>query len=65
MQDEGYIAKLLFDEGTKDIPVGTPICVLVEDKEDLGGFSDYKVEASPAAAAPAESAPAQETAASA
>lgn len=53
MQDEGYIAKILYEEGTKDIPVGTPICILVEDKEDLDGFKDYKgEEAAPAAAAP-------------
>jgi hypothetical protein len=31
-QDDGYIAKLLVPEGTKDIPVGSPVVVFVEDK---------------------------------
>jgi len=31
MQEEGFIAKLLFAEGSKDIKLGTPIAILVEN----------------------------------
>lgn len=31
-QDDGYIAKLLLPEGAKDIAVGSPVAVFVEDK---------------------------------
>ncbi len=31
-QEEGYIAAILADEGAKDIPVGTPMAVMVDDK---------------------------------
>ena len=49
MQEEGYIAKLLFPAGTKDIPLGTPIAIVVDSKEDIGQFKDYKAD-EPAAA---------------
>lgn len=42
MQEEGYIAKLLFPEGTKDIPLGTPVAILVDNKEDVAKFKDYQ-----------------------
>ena len=45
MQEEGYIAKLLFPEGAKDIPLGTPVAILVDNKEDVAKFKDYKTEA--------------------
>ena len=41
MQEEGYIAKLLFPAGTKDIPLGTPIAIVVDEKEDIAKFKDY------------------------
>ena len=59
-QDDGFIAKILVAEGHKDISVGTPLLVLVEDEESIGAFSDYKPSAAadskPAASAeqPAE-----------
>ena len=31
-QDDGYIAKLLVPDGAKDIPVGSPVAVFVEDQ---------------------------------
>ena len=31
-QEEGYLAAILADEGAKDIPVGTPMAVMVDDK---------------------------------
>ena len=46
MQEEGFIAKLLFEEGTKDISLGTPIAILVEEEEDVAKFADFKLESS-------------------
>mmetsp|Transcript_67 Transcript_67/g.138 ORF Transcript_67/g.138 Transcript_67/m.138 type:complete len:269 (-) Transcript_67:196-1002(-) len=50
-QDDGCVAKLLVDEGTADINVGTPIMITVEEEEDVQAFANYEVPA--AAAAPA------------
>ena len=41
MQEEGYVAKLLFPEGAKDVPLGTVIAILVEDKADIAAFKNY------------------------
>lgn len=34
-QDEGVIAKILAPDGSKDIPVGTVVAVVVEDAEHV------------------------------
>lgn len=39
MQENGFIAKLLFPAGTKDIPLGTPIAILVEDASQVAAFA--------------------------
>ncbi|CAM9016634.1 hypothetical protein WICANDRAFT_24844 [Wickerhamomyces anomalus NRRL Y-366-8] len=44
-QEEGYLAKILVEAGTKDIPVNTPIAVYVEDKGDVDAFKDFTAEA--------------------
>ena len=62
MQEEGYVAALLFDEGAKNVTLGTPVAVLVEDEADLAAFKDYKggdSSAAPSTPAAAEPAPAQ------
>jgi hypothetical protein len=41
MQEEGYIAKLLFPEGAKDVLLGSPIAILALDKKDVGGLADW------------------------
>lgn len=41
-QDEGVLAKILMGDGAKDIAVGTPVAVIVEDAKDVEAFSDYK-----------------------
>lgn len=46
-QDDGFIAKLLRPSGSKDIPVGTPLVVLVEDKAHISDFQDFKPEGAP------------------
>ena len=54
MQEEGFVAKLLFDEGTNDIPLGVAIALLVENKEDIAAFADWTPEG--ASGAPSSSA---------
>jgi pyruvate dehydrogenase E2 component (dihydrolipoamide acetyltransferase) len=74
-QDDGRIAKILKDGAdATDLNVGVPICVVVEEDDDIAAFADYVAEgaateetneevdapaATPSASAPA-AAPAQE-----
>eukprot|EP00871_Galdieria_phlegrea_P004563 jgi/Galph1/5107/GphlegSOOS_G3767.1 len=37
-QEEGYLAKILQQEGAQDVPVGVPVAVLVEDEENVAAF---------------------------
>ncbi|SCU86457.1 LAME_0D06216g1_1 [Lachancea meyersii CBS 8951] len=48
-QEDGFLAKTLVPEGTKDLPVGKPIAVYVEDEADVAAFKDFTVEDSGAA----------------
>jgi len=52
--EEGYVAKILVEAGAKDIPVGTPIIVLVDNKDDIGKFKDFTA-AGPSASASVDS----------
>ena len=58
MQEEGYVAKILFPAGAKDVVLGEVIAILVDDPADIAAFDNYSGE-SPAQAAPAQAAPAQ------
>ena len=49
MQEEGYIAKLLYPEGTRDVKLGEVVAIVVENKEDVAKFKDYKAEGAPEA----------------
>ena len=41
-QDDGILAKILRQgSNAQDIPIGTPICVVVEDPADVAAFADY------------------------
>ncbi len=40
-QDEGFIAKLLVADGARDIPIGQPVAVLVEEAENIAAFANY------------------------
>ncbi|GAB5368059.1 hypothetical protein AAMO2058_001285300 [Amorphochlora amoebiformis] len=44
--EEGYLAKILVEEGTSDIPVGTVVALMVESEEDVPAFKDFKLESS-------------------
>ncbi len=42
--DEGYVAKVLVGENVPDLPVGTPIMVIVNEETDISSFKDFVVE---------------------
>ncbi|KAK2502911.1 hypothetical protein MC885_009800, partial [Smutsia gigantea] len=56
--EECYMAKILVAEGTRDVPVGSIICITVEKPEDIEAFKNYTLESSVAPAPPAPPAPA-------
>lgn len=41
VQEEGYLAKIMIPEGTRDVPLGTPLCIIVEKESDIAAFKDY------------------------
>ncbi len=65
LQDDGFVAKILVPDGEKDISVGTPLIVLVDDEESVGKFKDYKPSGAPAAAPKSDDTSKQEEAPSA
>lgn len=46
MQEEGYIAKLLYPEGSKDVKLGEVVAIIVENQKDVEKFRDFKVSGS-------------------
>lgn len=56
--EEGYLAKIIVPSGTKNIPVGKLVCVIVTDEASVAAFKDYKDDGAAAPAAPAAAAPA-------
>ncbi|RYP03770.1 hypothetical protein DL765_010399 [Monosporascus sp. GIB2] len=42
-QEEGVIAKILKEAGEKDVPVGSPIAVLVEEGTDIAPFESFSL----------------------
>lgn len=46
MQEEGYVARLMVDEGAQDIALGQIVAILVENEEDIDAFKDWVPEAS-------------------
>ncbi|KAL4784062.1 dihydrolipoamide acetyltransferase component of pyruvate dehydrogenase [Aspergillus varians] len=43
-QDEGVLAKVLKEAGEKDVSVGSPIAVLVEEGTDVAAFESFSLE---------------------
>ncbi|XP_060082157.1 dihydrolipoyllysine-residue acetyltransferase component of pyruvate dehydrogenase complex, mitochondrial-like [Ylistrum balloti] len=39
--EEGYLARIFIPAGTKDIPVGKLLCIIVEEEADIAAFADY------------------------
>lgn len=54
--EEGYLAKIFYPGGSKDIPVGKLVCIIVENESDIAAFKDFKDDGN-AAPKPAASAP--------
>ncbi|EPS35106.1 hypothetical protein H072_11462 [Dactylellina haptotyla CBS 200.50] len=55
-QEDGILAKILLQSGEKDVGVGSPIAVMVEEASDVDAFKDFTVDdAGGKAAAPSES----------
>ncbi|XP_046969304.1 dihydrolipoyllysine-residue acetyltransferase component of pyruvate dehydrogenase complex, mitochondrial isoform X3 [Vanessa cardui] len=40
--EEGYLAKILIPAGTKGVPVGKLLCIIVENASDVAAFKDFK-----------------------
>lgn len=40
--EEGYLAKIIIPAGTKGVPVGKLLCVIVENEADVAAFKDFK-----------------------
>lgn len=58
-QEDGYLAKILVNDNTNNIPVNKPIAVYVENKEDVPAFASFTAaDAGDAEAAPAPATPA-------
>lgn len=59
--EEGYLAKIFYPAGAKDVPIGKLICIIVENESDIAAFKDYKDDGvsklKKPAAAPAPAAP--------
>ena len=51
MQEEGYVAALLYPEGAKDVELGKIVAIIVEDKADLDAFKNYTADSASAPAA--------------
>ncbi|KAF2964398.1 hypothetical protein GQX73_g9167 [Xylaria multiplex] len=66
-QEEGIIAKVLKDAGEKDVPVGNPIAVLVEEGTDVSAFESFSLSdaGGDAAASAAKAEPKSDTSATA
>merc|ERR1712037_118208 len=61
--EEGYLAKVFIEAGTRDIPIGKLLCIIVEEQEDVAKFADFDASSAVEAAAPAAPAPAAPAAA--
>ena len=60
MQEEGYVAALLYPEGAADVALGEIVAVIVENKEDVAAFADYSAADAAGGAAEPASAPAEQ-----
>ncbi|KAL9125730.1 MAG: hypothetical protein Q9217_005112 [Psora testacea] len=61
-QEEGVLAKILKESGEKDVAVGNPIAVMVEEGEDISAFESFTLEDAGGEKAPPKDAPKEEAA---
>lgn len=50
--EEGYLAKIFVAAGTKDVPIGKLVCIIVDNAEDVAAFKDFTEDATVATPAP-------------
>lgn len=52
-QDDGILAKILKEgKNAEDVPIGEPICVVVEEADDVAAFADFEAAVAPSPATP-------------
>ncbi|XP_032595160.1 dihydrolipoyllysine-residue acetyltransferase component of pyruvate dehydrogenase complex, mitochondrial isoform X2 [Drosophila grimshawi] len=54
--EEGYLAKILVPGGSRDVPVGKLVCIIVPDEGSIAAFADFKDDSPAGAPAPAAAA---------
>ena len=54
-QEEGFLAKILVGDGAKNIPIGQPVAIVVDDAADVAAFKDYTGGSSPSSSSPSSS----------
>eukprot|EP00128_Syssomonas_multiformis_P009083 Colp12_sorted_trinity150504_noHs@7209 len=40
--EEGYLAKVFIPAGAKDVPVGSPLCIIAESADDVAKFANVE-----------------------
>lgn len=50
--EEGYLAKILIPGGTKDVPIGKLLCIIVPEQSSVSAFANFTDSGASAAAAP-------------
>lgn len=40
--EEGYLAKIIVAAGTKEVPIGKLVCIIVENESDVAAFKDFQ-----------------------
>lgn len=51
--EEGYLAKILIPGGTKDVPIGKLLCIIVPEQSSVSAFANFTDSGGPAPAAAA------------
>lgn len=55
--EEGFLAKILINAGSKNVPIGKLVCIIVSSQSDVAAFQDFKDEGGDVAPPPAAAAP--------
>ena len=61
--ETGFLAKIILPAGTKDIALGTLVCIIAEKKDDVAAFANFSVDDAAEDSAPAPAVPAEPAAA--
>lgn len=59
--EEGYLAKILIPAGTKNVPIGKLVCIIVQDESSIIAFKDFKDDTPVGAPPPVPPSPAVST----